>query len=344
MGTIDTGALLEPVGGDSPCGPDLEYSGVMELERLAQGKPQRQIGDAVLPAEEPDWAAVRDTALELARRTRDLRVLVKLAQALVRTDGYAGLADAIGLIRSTADQFWDCLYPPIDPEDGDPTLRVNTLLGLCDPDLVLRAVREAPLVQSRAVGRFSLRDLAIVAGALPPPEGRDPPTAAAIDAAFIDAGSEALAATAARVRAAMDDLRGTESLFTDRVGARAAVSLGPLLSLLKEADKVLAHQGARWGAGGGEDEPAGHADAAVGGAPAARGGTGMGELRSREDVVRLLDRICEYYRVQEPSSPVPLLLERAKRLVHMDFMAIVQDLAPGGMTEIQTIRGPAPEE
>jgi type VI secretion system protein ImpA len=340
MGTIDTGALLEPVEGDSPCGPDFEYSEVAGLERLAQGKPERQLGDTVLPAEEPNWAEVRDAALALAGRTRDLRVLVKLAQALLRTDGLDGLADGLGLIRATVDQFWDCLHPPIDPDDGDPTLRVNTLLGLCDADLVLRVVREAPLVESRAVGRFSLRDLAIAAGSLPPPEGREPPTAATIDAAFIDAGAEALEALEARVRQAIVDTGEIEGLFTDRVGAGAAVSLRPLQSLLQEAGKVLAQQAVRW-SGGAADASA---DAGATDALVTTGGGAVGDLRTRDDVVRLLDRVCEYYRAREPSSPVPLLLERAKRLVYMDFMAIVQDLAPGGMAEVEIIRGTVKEE
>ena len=338
MDHIDTGALLEPLGGASPCGPDLEYSGVMDLERLAQGRPERQLGDTLIAAEEPDWAQVRAKALELARETRDLRVLVKLAQAALRIDGLGGLADVLALIRATAEQFWDCLYPLIDPDDGDPTLRVNTLLGLCDPDLMCRAVREAPLVRSRSMGRFSLRDVAIASGTLPAPEGRDAPTMAAVDAAFTEAGSEATAALAEQVRRAVDDLRGTENLFTERVGARAAVSLGPLRGLLQEVDKLLTSQAARWSAGSAPEGAAVDVEAA--GAP----GTAGGDLRSREDVVRLLDRICDYYRAREPSSPVPLLLDRAKRLVYLDFLSIVQDLAPSGLAEVETIRGPVKEE
>jgi type VI secretion system protein ImpA len=67
-------------------------------------------------------------------------------------------------------------------------------------------------------------------------------------------------------------------------------------------------------------------------------------VSSREDVLRALDRVCEYYRRQEPSSPVPVLLERAKRLVGMDFLAIIKDLAPTGLHEVETIRGPTEEQ
>lgn len=75
-------------------------------------------------------------------------------------------------------------------------------------------------------------------------------------------------------------------------------------------------------------------------APAA-GGTGVpGALNSREDVVRALDAICDYYRRHEPSSPIPLLMQRAKRLATMDFMAIIRDLAPGAVQQVEEIRGP----
>jgi len=340
MGSVSTDSLLEPVSPDSPCGPDLEYSGVIELERLAQGKPERQIGDALLPPEEPDWAAVGRMAADLASQTKDLRVLAKLTQALIRTEGYGGLRDGLALIRGTVERYWDCLYPPIDPDDGDPTLRVNTLLALCDSDLTLKPLRDAPLVRSRSLGRFSLRDLAIAAGNLPPPTDREPPTTAAIDAAFREVDIEALQGIAAAVRSASEDLRATEAFFLEQVGARAAIGLDPLAAVLREADKALTQQIARRG---GEPGAEGDLAATAGGDEEVAGGAAFGLVRSREDVVRLLDRICEYYRSREPSSPVPLLLERAKRLAYMDFLSIVQDLAPGGLPEVNTIRGPVGE-
>ncbi|MCU0970614.1 MAG: type VI secretion system protein TssA [Gammaproteobacteria bacterium] len=340
MGSISTDSLLEPVSPDSPCGPDLEYSGVMELERLAQGKPERQFGDALLPPEEPDWVAVGRMAADLAGQTKDLRVLLKLTQALIRTEGFAGLGDGLALIRGTAERYWDCFYPPIDPDDGDPTLRVNTLLGLCDPDLTLKPLREAPLVRSKSFGRISMRDVAIVAGTLPPPTDREAPTATTIDGAFREVELEALRAAGDAIRSAADDLRATEALFTEQVGTRAAIGFDPLRSLLREADKIMTQQIARRGGDAVEESGAGEPEE---GAEEGAGGGASGAVRSREDVVRLLDRICEYYRAREPSSPVPLLLERAKRLAYMDFLAIVQDLAPAGLAEVNNIRGPVEE-
>jgi len=68
-----------------------------------------------------------------------------------------------------------------------------------------------------------------------------------------------------------------------------------------------------------------------------------GQLQSREDVMRMLDKICEYYARVEPSSPVPVLLQRAKKLVPMSFMEIMQDLIPDGVSQAEMYRGRASE-
>jgi type VI secretion system protein ImpA len=50
--------------------------------------------------------------------------------------------------------------------------------------------------------------------------------------------------------------------------------------------------------------------------------------------------ICKYYADVEPSSPVPILLNRAKYLVTSDFIQIVQNLLPDGISQLEQIKGP----
>jgi type VI secretion system protein ImpA len=64
-----------------------------------------------------------------------------------------------------------------------------------------------------------------------------------------------------------------------------------------------------------------------------------GEIKSREDIVRLLDKACEYFKRNEPSSPVPLLLQRAKRLISADFMEVMRELAPDGLSQAKKNAG-----
>src|SRR3546814_5695753 len=61
ISVVDVPLLLTAVSADSPCGDDLEYdASFLELERAAQGQPERQMGDAVLAAEPAEWRKVHE--------------------------------------------------------------------------------------------------------------------------------------------------------------------------------------------------------------------------------------------------------------------------------------------
>ena len=62
-------------------------------------------------------------------------------------------------------------------------------------------------------------------------------------------------------------------------------------------------------------------------------------VRNRNDVEKMLDLIIAYYQKEEPSSPMPFLLRRAKGLVNKDFIEIISELSPGGANEAKSICG-----
>lgn len=53
------------------------------------------------------------------------------------------------------------------------------------------------------------------------------------------------------------------------------------------------------------------------------------EANTRQDAIALLDQIGAFYRAMEPSSPIPLLTDRARDLSERDFLAILKDVLPG---------------
>ena len=63
----------------------------------------------------------------------------------------------------------------------------------------------------------------------------------------------------------------------------------------------------------------------------------MGAINTRRDVISALDKICTYYQNNEPGSPVPLLLKRARQLVDKDFLEIMQDLGLDSAAQIQSL-------
>ncbi len=342
MAVIDVEQLLQEVSAEEPCGENLEYdSEYGDLERAARGKEEHSMGDAVVAAEEPDWAGVEAKAIELLGRSKDLRIVSYLARAQLHTHGLEGFSNALGVLHGLLERYWDSVYPQLDADDeNDPTVRVNSIVSLCDPSTVIRALRVAPLVQSRGFGTVTYRDIAIANGELSPgngagDQGLEP---AAIEGAFAECDLDALQATHGAVRAALDHVTAIEQVVTEKVGATDAPSLDDLTSVLGAIDKALTEKiTAR--VGDGEMLEAGEGAAAGDGGGAGGSAAPSGAIRGREDVVRAIDRICEYYQRNEPSSPVPLLLRRARRLVAKDFMEILRDMVPDGVTQAETITG-----
>jgi type VI secretion system protein ImpA len=117
------------------------------------------------------------------------------------------------------------------------------------------------------------------------------------------------------------------------VGAARGVSLSQLAAVLKGAQQTVTEQLAKKIPQAVED--AAGAAAGGSGAPAQPPGT----IRTRDDVVKALDKLCEYFERNEPSSPVPILLKRAKRLVNKSFMDLVRDMASNGVSQVELLRG-----
>jgi type VI secretion system protein ImpA len=65
-----------------------------------------------------------------------------------------------------------------------------------------------------------------------------------------------------------------------------------------------------------------------------------GKIRTREEAILALDGVCAYYAENEPSSPLPMLIRRAKRLASKSFIEILQDLLPDSVDRAQSLRGP----
>lgn len=51
-------------------------------------------------------------------------------------------------------------------------------------------------------------------------------------------------------------------------------------------------------------------------------------IRTRSQAIALLEQVQRFFRVAEPSSPVPMLCERARALAERDFMGVLRDVLP----------------
>jgi len=338
---IDVEEFLKPISADQPCGKDLSYdAGFLALDERIVGKPETQFS----AAEEPDWKGVRDACLELFRQSKDLRVAVKLSLALIRLEGAGGLRDGLALLKGLLERYWADLYPKLDPEENnDPLERVNILSSLStpvgtfgDPLRFIQRVRQIPLANSARMGWFSLADIAGDKTILPNGEEKPAATAAAIQAAFRDSKPEELDGYGRAISESITLVQEIDALLTATVGAGRAVDMGALMNVLTEIQKNLGPYLSKPPGEAGQDQnPDGSAPEAA---------SGIGGIQSRQDVVRVLEKICEFYARTEPSSPLPLLLRRAQRLAEMDFLQIVDELSPGTRSQFEPIVGVKPTE
>ncbi len=339
MTDIDVEDFLSEISADSPCGENLEYDpDYLRLERDLEGTPERQIGDSIIPAEEPDWKKIRDQASSLLQRSRDIQVSVYLTCALVHTDGFAGLDQGLSLISGLLRKFWEQVYPQQDPDDDYPVLRMNALARLNDYASIVGPLNHIPLTQSQ-MGGFSWRDIEISEGKVDAVgDEAEPPEKSVIDAAFLDTSLEVLQSLDTTIKHALGEAQNIEAITTEKAGAVNAPELSTLIDLLKHIEHHLAEQiQLRQG----EGETAGGGGETAAGGPAQVPGESfkVGVINSRDDVVRAIDAICKYFARYEPSSPVPLLLQRAKHLLSMNFMEILQDLTPDAVSQAEKICG-----
>jgi type VI secretion system protein ImpA len=342
---IDPAPLLADIDASAPAGENLEFDIEFgSLERAAAGKPEQQYGGTVVPAEEPDWKEVRAYAQSLLTRTSDLRVLSQWAVAELHLDGIASFATLLDVIRQLLETKWPHLHPQLDPDDdNDPTLRANALLTLADPGRVLRKVRDMALINSPRAGPVSWRDMAIAAGALEPPAGREKLTESVLRGAFEDTDQARLTALREGFTRAIAACAGIPAAFDAQAGSATGPDLSELSKLLREAQRYVDRYTPQ---GGTQPEPEAPAETQAAGGTAVpvatTGGVTAASLTAvttRADAMRLLDLVLDYYRRYEPSSPLPLLLERARRLADKNFIDILRDLAPDSVTQAQLVTG-----
>lgn len=324
--------LLLAIAEESPCGADLE-----DTQLLASFDGYRLFGQmSPLPAE-TNWREIRDKALEALAQSKDLRLLAHLGAAQLRIGGLIGFAEVLTVAGRWFAEFPQVLFPRVDE---DAILRKNALNAFADRMAIIDALRRQPIVSNPQLGAFSLRHFDLAAGRLPATEADGtPPSQAQLSAVLAAATPEQVGPMEASLGLALDALQQIEESMRAANGYEATPDFGPLLDLLKPMRKILADEIALRAANampvGAESGDESAADGAV---------IGVGRIKSREDAMRALDAVIEFFRKNEPSSPVPLFVERARRLVSKDFLEVLADIAPDGLSQAKLVGGIRDEE
>jgi len=122
--------LLEPIAGENPSGPNLQYDKIFDQIKEARQEDDESIPSgtwerAIKKADRPLVIKVAGDAL--AKRTKDLRLAGWYIESLVRKEGFSVLVPSLELVLKLEQDFWDTIHPEPDEDDKSLDLRVGSV-------------------------------------------------------------------------------------------------------------------------------------------------------------------------------------------------------------------------
>lgn len=332
--------ILVPIPGENPGGADLRYdTKLLVIDKLKEFRRQDD------ELEQGAWQSERKTAnwpqaVKLAQDTlattsKNLQVAAYLTEALLQTEKFAGLRQGLDLVYRLLTDFWDTVYPVIDPEDPETREDRATPLAWINTQLEF-PIRSTPInnaghstinyKDSRAVGYEDqvktdkdrkARSTMIENGKLPPE---------IFDKAFNET-PKAFYAQAEKDLDACLELVGKLDALCDEKLEDDSPGFGKIKTALTDVRQIV-HQLLEKKR---EKEPDpveavpveeaaastdGSTEAGGDGTPAAVGSIGIplvGEPADRRQAVGGIVAAAAFLRKREPLSPAPYLLLRALR-------------------------------
>lgn len=342
---INFESLLAPISEDNPSGEYQRYSGIYdeisEARRADLDVPQGEWQTEVKVADFRKVIALATPALEGV--TKDLQIAAWLVEALIKIHGFAGLRDGLRLLTNLQDSFWPSIHPEID--EGDMEGRANAIAWV-EQQLAL-AVRQAAITGYNGYSfndhedskRFDFPDNL---------EMLDTEEQTRIIELREQAERENRV-TANKWRAEMtytyrafceelnflidecwEAVRDLNRSIEEHYDRNQAPSLNNLNKSLDDVHtlfkKILTEKRAEEPG----DETDSEAETVVGedGQVQMTGGPAVatGAIQSRQDALKRLGDIADYFRRTEPHSPISYLLQRAIKWGNMPLETLLLDV------------------
>jgi type VI secretion system protein ImpA len=352
--SFDLEPLLAPAEGEARAGVDLRQSDSPQslYYKLRDARMEARTLERELERGNPDpdlsvarwqqrWRDVRKLATEALGQAKDLEVAAWLTEALLRDGDLSGFTAGVNLMKGLVEGFWDELYPL--PDDEGITTRVAPIAGLngdSGTGTLIQPLQRLSLFTRLDGAPFELwqyeqserivqapdeaaRQQRIAAGAIPF-EAVKKEAEAAGGAHFAKLREAAVAAGDAWRR------------LGDALDARAGPDSPPTSAVRDLLDKIA--EIAKRFAGGEAPAPAAAEPATEGAgssaAPAAARSapSSPGAVATREDALRALLDIAEYFRRAEPLSPLAYTLQETVRRARMNWPQLLEEIVPDPAT------------
>ncbi len=345
--------LLAPVSDDMPAGSDVreDFSPTSLYFRLRDARADARAAERAADATPGEvassegWRSVRTLASEiLSKKAKDLEVAAWLTEALVRSDGLAGLAFGASLIGRLAEQYWDNLFPMPD-EDGMET-RVAPVTGLNGEGgegTLSQPLQKLPVfkdVNGETVMFFQyLQSAELEAMA---DSNR---VAARIEAGVVPYEAMHNAARAVPpghyillrrdFEAARGAWREMGEIF-DRLAGAAAPPTGRIAEVLNGIGEFVARYAPPERETDAQPLPQ-EGEGGFGGASAESGPGMPRRLANREDALAILSEIAEYFRRTEPQSPLAYTIDEAIRRGRLTWPELIAEVVRDDQVRISIL-------
>lgn len=327
---IDIGALVAPLSEEEPSGPDLYADPVRQQIEAAF---ERSISADSVGGDDIDWGETVKLILAQAEQTRDLWLATYLMRAAAQQQKFETLCDAADWLAALSSERWADVHPQLD-EVGfigrkapcESLTRIGEFLG---------PLREVPLIAHERLGSFSGSDFERFVD-----EGAGADGFGQFRALVEATPVEELQNILAQVDRLVDAIQRTDQIFTENAEGDSATNFEPTYQALDKIRRAVKANLPPEATGEEPDDPVesdGPVESGDGAATAPKGAGFSGGINNRNDVARAIDAICAYYEKYEPGSPVPLVLRRARDWISLDFMAVLEDIAPGSLSEAGSV-------
>jgi type VI secretion system protein ImpA len=345
--------LLAPITPERPQGHDIR-------EDRSPTSSYYQIKDARNDGRSAERAAVLDTNVDtigpwqtvinlaqqiLSKQSKDLEVACWLIEALIRLYGFTGLRDGFVLLDKLVEQYWDNLYPEPD-EDGLETkvISITGLNGESGEGTLLTPMRNALLCDPYSDTPFSfwVYQQALNADNIQDAKEKAKRTSelgydlGSIKNAIMMGDNPFFTSLVATLEEALAAFKHLSETLRNRCGPAAPPSSN-INNLLQEVirtcrfifkDKLIVAQEPITevlSTQGGDSEFV----KAMMGLPAVNATNSReGAISDREDALRRLADIADYFRRQEPHTPLGPSIERIVKWGRMTVAELMLELLP----------------
>jgi type VI secretion system ImpA family protein len=320
---MDVASLLEPVSEEATVGDDLSYSPERhEIEQAFEYTATDEgFGSTI------DWRKIAILIEEQSKLTKDLWLAIYLMRCGIKLGKISVVADGADMLVGLLEQYWDNVHPTL--EEYDFRGRKSPCEVLTKFGLFISPFQSMILVSHSRWGEFSGGEIDAFAKEAEAREGFGMFCSAMAETPVEDIRE--IARCLQRIRDAVGKI---DTILMDKAVDDTGIDFKPTYEMLDSQIRSIARFiGLAEGADP-EDQDLPESGEEEGGASSVKA---ISSVESRDDVIKALEAVAEYYRRKEPGSPVAAMIMRARGWVNLDFISIMRDLAPGSLDEVERV-------